>query len=616
MSDASPRLKFAVVGGTAPARTQIPIAPAAQGDLLSDASGAPIWPISGPEDANTLQPTLDLFGGTAVAVVASPSDGERPVQQGLVVGLGETHREARLYGHLTGRDVKVVDHLGEVDVESTDVILVEGTRLSRSLVQALSLASYGDSAPGIIWGRSNDELYGQVLSKSAGAVLNGPLQTQRIDVVDGRALDGGGRDLPLDIQDAVGRGAGILTIIAHSDGIGQRIGGTALCSRASPSGEGDPARGPECVETGFCFRMSRPVEQVLGGGLVIAPEALAARALVDVGCHLAFVGNGAVDSTWSLLPRLVANPRIGVLLANAEISQVIPGVMRQELARVLEAGLAVGRAIVKFEGNPSIREVGYRILLFGDPMTKATPPAGPTLVQEVADDSHDPPDRRAPIKLASPDASSVPEIMKLIARSIRPETRENGQVTARALMEAIQNCEAGQDDEPNRDLKEALRLATLRHLATTKVRLYEAWGGVSRIEQSAVAEQCLRCGWRARPRTITLPSGSKRLFFVCPSCSDVMDVPKDIETIDLDMAPPKVKINGTISSERCSAAVFIVRNSPKDTVMIPWPGDGSGRLAGEVDVSDVRPRSGPGRIYALFIEALEIHSFSIPARFG
>jgi hypothetical protein len=612
-------MRFVVVGGQTPTRTSLPVSPAPRGELLVDQAGGPVWPIADPQEGEDLAALSKLFGGKALEVEANTAGTPRS-GEGRVLAIGDVKAEARLYAHLTGRRLDWVDSPRDLGSELPDVIVIKGARLDCDLVQLLCLASYGEQAPGIIWGRTREELRRQVLVKSAAAFLNGPVAVRRVEQW---SLDGSQKVSPQGIaqlRERVGRGAGVLTLFAHSDGVGQRLGsGVALCGRLSAEGA-DSTRGPQCLETGFCHRLDRPVQEALDKGLLIAPLEMSARVLVNTGCHGGFIGTSAVDSAWAALPGFVNNPRIGALTVNPSLSYLLPGPMRNELAKFLESGVPVGRAVVRFEENPDIRKIGYRMLLFGDPGVRAAPPAGPAIVQRdaVATQWHPQTQPAMGSMLSSDSTLAELALFRLIARSIRADTRAQGAVTSNALVECIGKYEDALadlgKDEAEVTAGASLRAAAFQHLATTKVRLFEAWETVATAKRVAEPQSCLNCGWRDRPREVALPGGGSRLFFSCPRCSDVMDVPLRDKPLGVSMSTPIIELARRLSADRCAGAIFTVQFSARDTKMIPWPTDEEGMLARGVDLAAYDLPGGPVRVYAVIVEGLAVHSFGIPMR--
>src|SRR6185437_2390619 len=135
--------------------------------------GNPVWPINSEAERSFVAGLARLFGGTTREAPASP--GVHPASSSeLVVGVGTAADEAPLYAHLTHRrwaEVKDVAELASGELPA--VVLFCGEALDRELIQFLSLVAIGDQAPGVVWGRSPDELHTRVLGASCAARING-----------------------------------------------------------------------------------------------------------------------------------------------------------------------------------------------------------------------------------------------------------------------------------------------------------------------------------------------------------------------------------------------------------------------------------------------------------
>jgi hypothetical protein len=597
--------------------TVLPVARVAAGtaEHLVDAGGFPVWPLSSPEDWNAIKSVAQLFGGSLTEVDSHPgvfSGGDE-----VVMGIGDVGDELALYGHLTGRRVLQVASATEVPVDAPPaVVLGCGTRLDRDLAEVLSLASFDFQATGIIWGRSRAELLSQVLSSAAAATLNGPAATRQLSLVgSGGPTDPSGIRAD-EMEGQLRSGVGLLTISGHGDGVGLALGsGTALCARDTEwKVEAEPERAPECMYSGICHRVKLRVEDASAGRRLIPPGVVTARVMVNLSCHGAFLGSPGIDSRWSILPGLIANPRIGALLAVPELSHVAPNTMGQEFIRALSDGVPVGRAIVRLEENPTIREVGCRMLLFGDPRVRAVPAKAASMVKAATQSVQVDFARKSTGESFGPGPGSPLsslELMRRIAGVLRPETREAALRTSQVLVDRIGELEDEGDigGATYGTRGQAVRSAVLEHLATTKARLFEAWEGSTTTKQLEGLVDCPNCGWRSRPRLIFLPSGRTREFRVCASCSDILDVDLGSEVrpfVDF----PSVGLEKPYRSSGWAGAVYCIRVRATETQTFPWPVEEDGVPSPRFELDAGQLSKGPLRVYALFIDGLAIQSAS------
>ena len=609
-------MKFRINVPTAEART-LPVASAVSNlDLLCDSEGRPAWPVADEETRELLTESASLFGGLLKevdgrAAASSPDNGE------IVTGVGDVADGATLYAHLTNRRVRMIKSPAELsDRKSVSIVVFCGPRLDRDIVQWLALSPPQHAATGIIWGRTPQALIRQVAWRACAASLNGPLDTAqyRVQCSSDTATPENlhvGRQL----RKGLGAGAGVLTIEGHSDGLFQWLqGGTALCTRAAWPLDAKDTMLPQCVETNFCYRLDRSMDSVLAEERLIPPEAIAARIMVHIGCHSAFVGSPSVDAIWGMLPRLVANPRIGALLTTPSLSISIREVIYRELAQFLVAGVPVGDAMRLLEENPTMQELGYRLLLFGDPRVQGGHMAARELRVRDGDS----------LQISSSSAKAVGspvlqremmelELFRLLAL-VDTAKGPDADASSQELMSCIADFEARDIGPDDLERTKALQRAALNRLAYTKVRLNEAWAPRSHVHQSNSIIQCPNCAWRGASRRIVLPSGAEREFYDCPGCSDVWDRPHPNPPVRLEIKFPEFLLTGDRGDSILSAGWYVVRLQSEETEMRPWPVDENGDLEERLVVDLESLASGPLKVYGVLISDLSIQAIGARAR--
>jgi hypothetical protein len=612
------RIKFSISAPTTEARV-IPVAPAAgKLDLLCDSKGRPVWPIADEEARELLAGSAALFGGLLEEVdgrAAASSSGSEEI----VIGIGDVAHETALYAHLTHRQARMVKSSAELaDHESVSIVVYCGPRLDRDIVQWLSLSPPQRMATGIIWGRTPQELACQVALSACAASLNGPLETPQYHVqCSSDTATPENLHVGPQLRRGLEAGAGVLSIAGHSDGLFQWLqGGTALCTRAAwPLGAEDTML-PQCTETNFCHRLDRSMDSVLAEERLIPPEAIAARVMVHVGCHSAFVGSPSVDAVWGMLPRLVANPRIGALLATPSLSVAIHEVINRELVRFLIAGASVGDAVGMLEENTTMQECNYRFLLFGDPRVQGGSSAGREMHMRDAGSVQMPGSGVGAV--GSSDLPALREMAELeIFRLLAFVDAAKGPAavaSSQNLMSCITDFEARNIGPDDLDRTTALQSAALNRLAYTKVRLFEVWGSRSRVQRGSSKIQCPICGWRGVSRHIVLPSGAERELYDCPGCSDVWDRPHPDPPVRIEMKFPELLLTSDRADSVCSAAWYVVRLQPEETEMRPWPVDENGDLEERLVVDLKSLASGPLKVYGVLVSDLAIQAIGARAR--
>lgn len=601
--------------GTVAARTTLPIAtpPNPEVEFLTADDGTPVWPVNSPDERNMLSAIARVFGSKLADTSASPGSIAGNKAE-TVVGIGSAEDETALYCHLTSRRAVYLTSAGELSLSDPPaVVLFCGPEIERDLAQWLSLVPYNNRAPGLIWGRDRSELHRQVLSASCAAALNGPSPTSYVEIVQSEHM-GANRSIQA-MKERLGAGAGVLSIHGHSEGVSLPLaGGSALCRWPNLGRPSNSERGPECAYTGFCKALKTPVRDASAAGALISPHVIAARILVNTGCHGAFVGSSYIDSAWSIFPDIVTNPTVGAVLAVPELSLALLDPLRQELITALRGGEPVGVALAHFEDNPTVREIGFRFLLFGDPQVRASPPSGNPVV--IRRDTASRQTRQLKVRVLpkeSCDSASALEVLRRIALTIKLETREEGSETSRALLAHLVELE----EEENMGLAirgeigSRVRAGVLAHLATTKVRLFEAWEtGATLVRQAPDLVPCPHCGWRNRPK-IVMTWEEKREFRICAYCSDVEDIQLP-RKVNFSFALPEIVCTPLERSDAWAAAVYIVRSIPKHTRIIPWPSAMDGGPAASLSIDARISPAGPVRVYVVWMDGLEISSGCIP----
>lgn len=584
-------------------------------EFLVDEDSSPVWPITSESETDGVKRAASLFGGTVEEVAPRPGF---PAAEGseTVVGLGAGEDEAALYAHLTGRRSQSIDSLDEIGQgEMPAVFICCGSELPRDLLQFLMMTPYGRRAPGIVWGRTPAELRRQVLTASCAARVTGPGSPSHLFVL--------GQDLGLSsvarsltaLRKALSDDLGVLVLHSHSYGICQDIGlEAALCGRIE-AGEADPERAPECVYSGTCFVLGRKVDEAAKSAALISPGLISARILVDTGCHSAFLGSRAVDPSWSALRGLVLNPTVGALVASPDLSMNAISSIHEELFRALTAGESVGTAIVRYEEDPFLANLGQRLVLFGDPDVCGGSDAGLTVVKRNEQSSSV---RISPSSVNLPKLSASPAtrdlaLLRSLSFVIKNETRDRAEQTSAEVRGLIAQMEGAEDPEAAivGDLGRELRTSVLRHLLTTKVRLHDAWQLEWSQERGSGLAQCPHCGWCVRPRTAFDLNGCKRESLSCSYCNDVWDIPVPPE-VNLSLEGMQATLEGDVSPGTWAAALYVVYTEPQRNAMAYWPATDDGRpVPIHVLSSDMHPNR-PARLYAVCLVGLAIHAAAIP----
>lgn len=607
---------------------RLPIAEASRPDeLLVGPEGEAVWPAHSDAGRDILESSATLFGSTLSSVPAH--QGEAAPGEGLVVGVGATEGNARLYAHLTARAWKMVDSWEEALEAPPEVLLLSSTRLDSRLLERLMALPRGQAPVGLIWGRTDEELNRQVLIRSAAVRLNGPVSKHRIDISAGLSLEKqatpgfdllGGKASTKDVREAMACGAGVLTLQAHSWGWNVLVSAphTVICGIDRPQENAKPGFGPSCLETGFCDAVERPVEDALAEGRLVWPETLAARVLVLASCRNVLVESNSIDSTWSLLPRMLLNPRIGALLATPELMLTTYQSVSDHLSKQLAAGHAVGPSLAKYERSPLEVRAANRLLLFGDPRVRAVnepPPASkPEVRMPTISFGQQAPAEGNGLPAVSIEVDSDLELLREIALHIFKEAVEAASESSVVALDAIRRFERAEEDELPVAESE-LRDAMLAHIRTMRGRPSEAWMGQSEMKRDTEAElaTCPSCQWESPPYVVETRAGVPRRFLNCPRCMVGVDQPLS-SNLEIAVRGHEIELGGDIPTDDWSAGVVLVPTRFRDAHLLPWPKAPSGEPQRLFELRQDEWPPGPLELRVVFIRGFSLDTVGAAIR--
>lgn len=585
-------------------------------ELLCDEHGGVVWPIAAGDVREALEALAEVFGAALEETPARAA--ETPLRgTGSVVGIGETRGETTLYAHLTGRVPRMVASSAELhDDDLPDVIVTSEPRPDDRLLELLAHAPERDSTTGLIWGADATALLHRVLTCAAAVVLPGPLAYRRIDVLSDidvpvvdRAgyLQVGSAIEPAALERALELGAGLLGIYAHGDGTTLYSSSkTALCAIDDAPSFADRDAGPACLVDGMCHRLDEPIESARESGRLLHPDAVAARVVVFNTCQGAYVGSHAMDPAWSIFPRLLANPCIGALIATTELSTSSLGDLNRALCEPLAAGVPVGTALAAYAQDEATRRIGHRLMLFGDPHTRAVP-------EEVDGYDHGPhpPAPSDDVTALPPEpgdqvASDI-ELLEVVAQYVLDKTRDQATETSRVACRQL--------DRYRRDPAAAgdFRTALLRHIGTMRARPENAWTLLALHYEALGQAPCVHCGWPGRPMRVTLESGQRRSLVHCARCVCVEDAPSP-GRVGLSIEFPTIHLTGDLPERDWSAACYAVPSDPRKARTFMWPTEPAGRPAARFVVPASELPDGPLTVRVVLIAGTAITALGTVGR--
>jgi hypothetical protein len=144
-----------------------------------------------------------------------------------------------------------------------------------------------------------------------------------------------------------------------------------LCAVARRSAAGDSqAIAAPCVVDGHCYRLHLPMAAARASHLLLDPGELSARAIVLLTCFGVPSSDSLVPPAWSLLESLLDNPSVACVATSLGIAmpaEADPAAMGE----ALRSGVRIGDALYRNPGLSREAHERCRMLLFGDPRTRA-----------------------------------------------------------------------------------------------------------------------------------------------------------------------------------------------------------------------------------------------------
>lgn len=599
-------------------QSSLPLATTSEYAALIDARGDPVWPIARPEDMEAVQRIARLFGGGTHECEARR--GRVANRAGRVLGIGDVAEQTLLYAHLTRRDFDVLPSIDITTVETLpEVVVTCSPVLDPNLVELmLAAATLGRATTGIVWGRTAAELWKVVLVRAAASMLNGPVKIRRSDVVDSLQLStdtigenrmAGQRATADELRATLSAGAGLLSVIVHGSGASVVLASdVVLCSMGQPPAAADRTRAPACITTGVCHQLKLSVSEAVKRRRIIAPSEIAARVFVLGSCQALFVGSQALDAGWSTFPRLNGNLQIGALAATPDLS--IAFAIPDDLSEPLATGMPIGRALAAYNGGATASELDQRLLLFGDPRTRAAPPLTSRPIVQAVETRQ----RRVKPEHTRFSGDQNLCVIQHVGRYIRHDMQTIGTKTSQETLAALELCERP-DISPSEigTAQAALREALIRHLATIKGRAYEGWFPYVHVKSVESTTTCPNCGWHVSEYRCTFSSGLERAMVNCGRCGNIVDAPT-ASPLGLRVQFPRIELHGPVPQGEWAGAVFVVPEMAEQTSTYRWPSNGAGTKAARViELPHTNHPPGPLMIRAALIHGTSLHMFGAVA---
>ena len=559
---------------------------------LVNCSGRPVWPVVSRDDLRSLSAALGAFGVPAVEsrdampAVAAPESVEQ------VVAIHEQCAQAaKLYAHLTSREYggcfSSIHEIPTALLRGTHVIVCFTRSLTHELV--LKVISHTDGLCGLVAAPDCASLLRRVLLSSALAGLSGtsPIRYAEVSpttpltpsIEAGRLVVGASSGARL-TRLAVGFGAGVLSLNAHSDGVDANLGDElVVCPAFSASEVRDSLDLLPCVRDDVCRRHHLALDQFRSRAL--EPESIAAGLLIWNACY-ALLEPRSVDPTWNLLTRLNSNPRIGAIVSSWGVG-IYDRSQHEHLADLLEAGLPAGEALRRYNRTDSVRRLRQEMFLLGDPRTLAPRLRSAESRTAVGPSAIQPTVQSKPRTIVPDAVSELCLLRNAFAFEKERAVPEKKGLVCDVLDAIVQRELAASTDAPDGlllELEDRLRNLVLEYLLG-KGRFLGMWCNFASAEASSASiETCTRCGNVARKTsaTLRLHVQAHRELLVCALCGEVVDRPAALPwTIDIS-GDGRCALSRNFPSERILVRTLRWSQSPRYGDRQDWPVDSSGQF--------------------------------------
>lgn len=535
--------------------------------------GQPVWPVRDAREREALARMVSTLGGAVEFV----SDADEKLLSGpeLVVGLGTgAHEHARLYAHLTHRGCMTLERVEELSsVPSVAVIVTTYTHVNERLLDLLYDRDPMTTAPGLIFSYADEDLPLQVLARSAALHCSrANFQRRRVDVnptidfgveVSPEYSFVGGRAEPSEIREALSCTAGVLTLYTHSDGIDAYLReDLVLCPIEGADSNEQPTPLPSCVQSGICHRCSRPMSEVLGTDILLAPEIVKAHIFIYCACWGLYPPQGVHSPAFSLSRRFLQSFTIGALLTSWEINiQGLPVTAR--LFHDVARGLPLGEALALHLSSEAARGSHHKLCLIGDPSMRLSrsdiqdPLAG---IQSFK-------------KPPGPSERSMAGLglLRLMIHHYSQEGDASSHVMATVAEYETMLVDGRRYDS---DLAIRFRREVVDYLASQDTMLSKSWTQfVDATQVQPHKTPCPVCARRtvARVSSLRIPGAVSRRETMCPNCSSIEDSPVDRNTSMTVEPDGLMRLHGALPGADWQARITVERFFTRETYSWEWP---------------------------------------------
>lgn len=565
------------------------------GPCLASEDGRPVWPVHSTAQLGALRSIADVFNARLEEVRGLPSSHVPTSGEHVVVIDDGLHALGASYAGLTDREYRV-ERTVKGALQSADapaVVLVHADQVDDRLLR-LSTSHPSGAVIGVVPVCSRNDFEGLSLLRAAAATLRPQPPVRRVDIWldapgstfgDGPVWVAFGNDASAQaIRAALSAGAGLLSVVAHSDGFDLRFGDELfVCSQIDMVEKGNEFRPkmPACRKHDFCYRVEQPLHNALGHSHLASPDIIRARTLLWLTCF-GIVGHSTfTHPAWSLGRRLMESRTIGAFLT----SWTLAIVRYDHLAAIADrlfTGLSIGESLRQARTETD-GEVTATLCLIGDPRTTSGPDwsalVEPPLVGlNIGTNSH--------VRLRTPEACSVvsPYGLRLAEMSAkqtleapwpvyRPIRHRREETTRRAARRVLTTID--QWDGKRRSNDGGLRLlmsAIAEHACLRSVPAWiNDWTTTAVLDSRGTDVRC-RCGAVAEAFDADVGASGTRSVRICPGCGRIEDFATSVEP-HFEMRPERRSFELENWSPRghWTGWVQVISQAERRRVFREWP---------------------------------------------
>ncbi|KZR75466.1 hypothetical protein [Prochlorococcus marinus] len=571
-------------------------------NLVTKGPKMPVWQVRNEIELKALRAITNEFNGSMHKVDASQVEPATwRFRKGLVLGIGiKNFNEAIIYSHLTNRNVCLIKDIPQDYKGRRPEVIVTTIEYIDSILLEFAAINQEKAIIGLVASEKKEDLYLRVLVSSAAAKLCGPVNDNNL-IIDIRPLEkkgiikkknkiiAGSLVINAELRSIINKGAPIVTLLSHSDGIDAFMGNAILCTQKDVYNHKSNENIPLCLEKGYCHRIGANIEEALLDEQLIDTSILRGRVLVLGICSGLLLPGSLADPRFGIAIRLNENYKIGAFItcwsivpANAATFETIS----TELSNSLSVGKALDRVQKRNTFYPSIL---HRLVLFGDPAVKVIPCKSSTNSSNAKQKEIDEIDYRNEMAERTQEQIGIKRVslkkkeddfydflMNIIRIQMQYSNKPNDNNEMKKTYSILKEYRIN----PNADSRRKLFKSILTWFDTRDTILSKLWLTFSDYVTHETTSCCPVCNrnmdeWLGHFDKLLLNS---RRVCICPACGIIQDTYPEID-FHIDIGSSNTMcINGTLPESPNQGIIHIGSSNVSDNIVLPWPCNGKNQL--------------------------------------